>query len=135
MTAPTPDAVIEAVLRHVALGDYIHVACAKEGIDRETLRRWAHRHPNRTAALARARALGDDVWLGKVEAAALDKGCDWKGFAWIAERRSPRVLGKPSQDFTVLKNRLIAEMARIDPVKAAEVADLLARAWEAIDDD
>lgn len=136
MTAPVADAVIEEALSHIRLGDFIHVACAKVGIDRETLRRWARSNPERTAALARARAAGDDVWLGKVETAAIDKQtCDWKGIAWIAERRSPRVLGKASQDFAVLKNRLIAEVARIDPAKAAEVADLLAQAWEAIDDD
>lgn len=135
MSVPTPDAVIEAVLKRVATGEFIHVACAKEGIDRETLRRWARRSPDHAAALARARALGDDVWLGRVETAAVDKaGCDWKGLAWIAGRRSPRSLGEPSQAFALFKAKLLDDIARIDPEKATEFAELLARAWDAGED-
>lgn len=138
------DAVLTAlVVKRMAQGAPLDIACAAEGVSRQNVEQWRARadagsepHLHFVAEVTRARARFISQRVTNIAEAGFvagdDGGGDWKADAWLAERLDPEHFA-PSQTIVLkakdeaVKTIMAALQAGLAPAAFAEVVSVLGR--------
>lgn len=112
----TPE-VVKLVCDMIGRGLNYCQAAEAAGIHRDTLNEWERRKPGFSDALKRAKALGVDRRLKRIERAAA-KGA-WQADAWWLERNHPETWGR--------KSRETAEEQAAEAIKQAKAVAIESR--------
>lgn len=109
----------------LSLGISIESACEIVGCTRQTIYNERDRNPEFAARLVNVKdSIKLDYWLklrdAAVRAGAAKERPDWRGFAWMLERRFPNDFGKRDPD-AVTPEQFMAERARM----AALIAEFI----------
>lgn len=123
------DADTEKLIRNIARGTPIAVACAAAGIHKDTFNAWLDQRPEFAQALAAEKQRIILDWIAIV--AAGEKGRDWRGAAFLLERVFPESFAaKPQLAFGVQQNNftITVEKAReIEEMRATLLPKVNAR--------
>jgi transposase len=92
------------LLDNLRTGMSIEAACALVGITSRTYRRWRGEDEEWRAESDHAIRLSEPILLEKLKRMAEEK-CDWRGVAWVLERKFPNEWG-PRQEIELNHNQV-----------------------------